>query len=241
MAGRPKRGRPRHDIVAGEKRGDAALVRRAPGNDRPARVAGASSATCAMTMPRRWRREFATWWCAAHPPSAVRRLTALRWKPCGTAMRQARRSPVRCSHGFEVLAASRPTAVNLFWALKRMRLQWESLAAYPAAAQADALLAQAHRDLRGRHPRESRHGRTRRGAAGRRRARAHALQCRRAGDGGPRHGARCDSLGGRGGQAHFRHRRRNPAVPAGCAPDGLGDGAGSASRSPSSPTTWPAS
>ena len=46
--------------------------------------------------------------------------------------------------GFEVLAASRPTAVNLFWALKRMRLQWESLAAYPAAAQADALLAQAH-------------------------------------------------------------------------------------------------
>ena len=46
--------------------------------------------------------------------------------------------------GFEVVAASRPTAVNLFWALKRMRLQWESLAAYPAAAQADALLAQAH-------------------------------------------------------------------------------------------------
>jgi methylthioribose-1-phosphate isomerase len=45
---------------------------------------------------------------------------------------------------FEVLAASRPTAVNLFWALKRMRLQWESLAAYPPAAQADALLAQAH-------------------------------------------------------------------------------------------------
>jgi len=45
---------------------------------------------------------------------------------------------------FEVLAASRPTAVNLFWALKRMRLQWESLAAYPTGAQADALLAQAH-------------------------------------------------------------------------------------------------
>jgi methylthioribose-1-phosphate isomerase len=47
-------------------------------------------------------------------------------------------------HGFDVLAASRPTAVNLFWALKRMRLQWESLAAYPPGAQADALLAQAH-------------------------------------------------------------------------------------------------
>ncbi len=50
-------------------------------------------------------------------------------------------------HAFEVLAASRPTAVNLFWALKRMRLQWESLAAYPAGAQADALLAQAHEIL----------------------------------------------------------------------------------------------
>jgi methylthioribose-1-phosphate isomerase len=47
-------------------------------------------------------------------------------------------------HSFEVLAASRPTAVNLFWALKRMRLQWESLASYPPGAQADALLAQAH-------------------------------------------------------------------------------------------------
>ena len=50
-------------------------------------------------------------------------------------------------HSFEVLAASRPTAVNLFWALKRMRLQWESLASYPPGAQADALLAQAHEIL----------------------------------------------------------------------------------------------
>ena len=48
---------------------------------------------------------------------------------------------------FDVLAASRPTAVNLFWALKRMRTQWESLASYPVAAQADALLAQAHEIL----------------------------------------------------------------------------------------------
>jgi methylthioribose-1-phosphate isomerase len=45
---------------------------------------------------------------------------------------------------FDVLAASRPTAVNLFWALRRMRMQWESLASYPAAAQADALLGEAH-------------------------------------------------------------------------------------------------
>jgi methylthioribose-1-phosphate isomerase len=45
---------------------------------------------------------------------------------------------------FAVLAASRPTAVNLFWALARMRQRWESLASQPAAAQADALLAEAH-------------------------------------------------------------------------------------------------
>jgi methylthioribose-1-phosphate isomerase len=45
---------------------------------------------------------------------------------------------------FDVLAASRPTAVNLFWALRRMRARWQSLALQPAAAQAHALLAEAH-------------------------------------------------------------------------------------------------
>jgi methylthioribose-1-phosphate isomerase len=45
---------------------------------------------------------------------------------------------------FDVLAASRPTAVNLFWALKRMRACWSGLAPQPAPAQADALLAEAH-------------------------------------------------------------------------------------------------
>ncbi len=49
--------------------------------------------------------------------------------------------------GFEILAASRPTAVNLFWALKRMRTRWESLSDRPVAAQADALLAEAHEIL----------------------------------------------------------------------------------------------
>jgi methylthioribose-1-phosphate isomerase len=45
---------------------------------------------------------------------------------------------------FEVLAASRPTAVNLFWALGRMRTRWQSLASQPLAAQAQALLDEAH-------------------------------------------------------------------------------------------------
>jgi methylthioribose-1-phosphate isomerase len=46
--------------------------------------------------------------------------------------------------GFDILAASRPTAVNLFWALRRMRTRWQSLASLPLAAQAHALLAEAH-------------------------------------------------------------------------------------------------
>jgi methylthioribose-1-phosphate isomerase len=49
--------------------------------------------------------------------------------------------------GFELLAASRPTAVNLFWALERMRVRWAALAREPVAAQADALLAAAHEIL----------------------------------------------------------------------------------------------
>ena len=46
--------------------------------------------------------------------------------------------------GFEVLAASRPTAVNLFWALKRMRAVWQDNRGGAPAEIADALLAAAH-------------------------------------------------------------------------------------------------
>jgi methylthioribose-1-phosphate isomerase len=45
---------------------------------------------------------------------------------------------------FEVLAASRPTAVNLFWALKRMRSVWDGVKDRPVGAIADRLLAEAH-------------------------------------------------------------------------------------------------
>ncbi len=48
---------------------------------------------------------------------------------------------------FEVLAASRPTAVNLFWALKRMRAKWDSLKALSPGAIADVLLEEAHEIL----------------------------------------------------------------------------------------------
>jgi methylthioribose-1-phosphate isomerase len=48
---------------------------------------------------------------------------------------------------FEVLAASRPTAVNLFWALKRMRVVWQSNAGCAPADLADVLLSTAHQVL----------------------------------------------------------------------------------------------
>ena len=46
--------------------------------------------------------------------------------------------------GIEVLAASRPTAVNLFWALERMRRVWEASAQSDQAQQAARLLDEAH-------------------------------------------------------------------------------------------------
>lgn len=46
--------------------------------------------------------------------------------------------------GMALLAASRPTAVNLFWALNRMRAKLGTLRATAVAEIADALLAEAH-------------------------------------------------------------------------------------------------
>jgi methylthioribose-1-phosphate isomerase len=48
---------------------------------------------------------------------------------------------------FEVLAASRPTAVNLFWALKRMRSVWDGVKSRGVDETADMLLAEAHEVL----------------------------------------------------------------------------------------------
>lgn len=45
---------------------------------------------------------------------------------------------------FEILAASRPTAVNLFWALKRMRAVWDGVRSHSVGEIADRLLAEAH-------------------------------------------------------------------------------------------------
>lgn len=45
--------------------------------------------------------------------------------------------------GFEVLAASRPTAVNLFWALNRMRRLWQANEQRSVAGIVDCLIAEA--------------------------------------------------------------------------------------------------
>jgi methylthioribose-1-phosphate isomerase len=46
--------------------------------------------------------------------------------------------------GFEVLAQSRPTAVNLFWALQRMRQIWEGMGGAAPVVVAERLLDEAH-------------------------------------------------------------------------------------------------
>ena len=51
------------------------------------------------------------------------------------------------NQAFGVLAASRPTAVNLFWALTRMRAKWESIGGRAVGEISDALLAEAHEVL----------------------------------------------------------------------------------------------
>jgi methylthioribose-1-phosphate isomerase len=62
------------------------------------------------------------------------------------ALRQASREIfiMNMEIGFNVLAASRPTAVNLFWALKRMRELWESIKHHTIDEIAERLLAEAH-------------------------------------------------------------------------------------------------
>lgn len=64
-------------------------------------------------------------------------------------LRLASREEFACAmqSAFDVLAASRPTAVNLFWALKRLRAKWESVSTLLVAEIAEALLAEAHEVL----------------------------------------------------------------------------------------------
>ena len=93
--------------------------------------------------------------------------------------------------GMTALAASRPTAVNLFWALNRMRVKLDSLRTAGVSDIANALLAEAH-TITEEDVRLNR-------AMGAHGALTHALQRRRTCHGGPRHGA---------GRHSFRRRIR---------------------------------
>jgi methylthioribose-1-phosphate isomerase len=53
----------------------------------------------------------------------------------------------KMNDGFTALAASRPTAVNLFWALDRMKKRWSENSGRPLADLASILLQEAH-DIR---------------------------------------------------------------------------------------------
>ena len=139
--------------------------------DRPAAACRRRSRTSAAASLARSRRPFATWRCAARPPIGV---TAAFGIALGIAARRPRARP--CARDFEAVcgscAARRPTAVNLFWAIERMRRRFaQERAARRRRPCAQALLAeaQAHprRGPRGLPP----HGRPRRRAHHRSRAR----------------------------------------------------------------------
>lgn len=53
----------------------------------------------------------------------------------------------RMETGFDILARSRPTAVNLFWALDRMRHVWRGFTRQDSAEVAQRLLSEAHEIL----------------------------------------------------------------------------------------------
>ncbi len=66
-------------------------------------------------------------------------LEALKWRLADT-----QTFSLALEAGFKVLAESRPTAVNLFWALSRMRRVWEGVRQRSAAEVAVILLQEAH-------------------------------------------------------------------------------------------------
>ena len=102
-----RRHRPRRDAVAAALRSrDGVLVaaRSAP----PARATRSGSPAAPST---RWRARSRTWWCAARRRSAA---------PPPTAWPSARAPARRSTTAAALLRATRPTAVNLFWALERM-------------------------------------------------------------------------------------------------------------------------
>ena len=99
----------------------------------------------------------------------------------------------------ETLARTRPTAVNLFWAIDRMKRLYTTLRGTAARRDSRAAGSGSATGTRGRYRHQPRHRAPRRAAGAGRQDRADALQCRRAGHRRIRHGARRDPR---------RHRER---------------------------------
>ena len=124
------------------------------------------------------------------------------------------------------LAATRPTAVNLFWAIERMRRRFDATAAQGGDLLRSALLVEALAILQGGPRRLPAHGRPRGGAPAAAGARAHPLQRGSARHRRLRHGARRRPLRGTSRQARGRLRGRDAALAAGSAAHGVGADAG---------------
>ena len=140
----------------------------------------------------------------------------------------------------KTLAATRPTAVNLFWGIERMRKLYDAAARCIRARKSSAAWFEEAQQIRlediaicqaiGRHGER---------AGARRQDRADALQRGRARDGGIRHGAGRDP---RRRRAPARRSTSSPTKPGrSCKARGSPPGSCSrtGSRPPSSPTTWP--
>ena len=125
------------------------------------------------------------------------------------------------------LLATRPTAVNLRWALDEMRRAWDAALAAGGADAAPAAVAAMLLRAGAGHPRRRHrplpaHRRARRRSVQGRRPHPHALQRRRPGDGRLRHRARRHPLGRGAPPGHLRVGRRDAALAAGRPAHGLG-------------------
>ena len=124
----------------------------------------------------------------------------------------------------DLMAATRPTAVNLFWAIERMKRVFAEAA--QGGCSVDEIKQRLEAEARRIHDADVASCRAMgafgadAGAAGC--AHPHALQCRRAGDGRLWHRARRDSRGRRAGQEGGGARRRDAPVSAGRAADRVG-------------------
>ena len=192
----------RSDAAAGRVRRDR-LPRRGGGLGGDSRRCGSAG-----RRPSASPRPTACAWACKRQPPATKPLSSAAWTETAA-----------------YLATSRPTAVNLFWALDRMKAAAAGLRGQPPGEIAAALLAEAqaiHEEDRQMCRAIGRHGAE---TAVRRAGRAHPLQRRRAGHGRLRHRLGGVLRRGRGGQTAARLRRRDPAALAGRAADRLGTAA----------------